>query len=65
MNSFWYSVMTHHVTGGSPVSNGPPGIASRNVSGRSWHNGQGQGALSPLSGPVLTGNDDDLFSMDN
>jgi hypothetical protein len=44
---------------------GPPGISApgitRNFSGRSW---QGQGPLSPLSGPVVTGDDDDLFSMD-
>jgi len=42
-----------------------PGVAApgmvRNVSGRSW---QTQGPLSPLSGPVVTGDDDDLFSMD-
>ncbi|KAJ3541168.1 hypothetical protein NM688_g6123 [Phlebia brevispora] len=47
------------------TASGPPGIASRNVSGRSWHNGQPQGPLSPLSGPVLTRDDDDeLFPMD-
>ena len=40
---------------GSTVS-GP-----RSVSGRSVNP---QGSLSPLSGPVLTGDDDDLFSMD-
>ncbi|KAF7798493.1 hypothetical protein EIP86_009714 [Pleurotus ostreatoroseus] len=45
-------------------TNTPPGIAARNVNGRNWHNGPPQGALSPLSGPVLTGDDDDLFSMD-
>ncbi|KII84318.1 hypothetical protein PLICRDRAFT_167839 [Plicaturopsis crispa FD-325 SS-3] len=38
----------------------PPGIV-RNTSGRNW---QSQGPLSPLSGPVVTGDDDDLFSMD-
>ncbi|KDQ53337.1 hypothetical protein JAAARDRAFT_39397 [Jaapia argillacea MUCL 33604] len=40
-----------------------PGMMGRSVSGRAWH----QGPLSPLSGPVLTGDvvdDDDLFSMD-
>ncbi|KAI0071866.1 hypothetical protein K474DRAFT_1668499 [Panus rudis PR-1116 ss-1] len=42
----------------------PPGIVARNPSGRSNH-GQGQGPLSPLSGPVLTGDDDDLFNMDS
>ena len=26
--------------------------------------GVGMGAMSPLSGPVLTNDDDDLFSMD-
>lgn len=53
----------------SPPSTGtaqsPSGVAAtgmvRNVSGRSW---QSQGPLSPLSGPVVTGDDDDLFSMD-
>ncbi|KAL6301096.1 hypothetical protein BKA93DRAFT_887554 [Sparassis latifolia] len=39
----------------------PAGIGSRNPSGRGY---AGQGSLSPLSGPVLTGDDDDLFSMD-
>lgn len=38
----------------------PPG--PRSTGGRIWHNGQGP--LSPLNGPVLTGDDDDLFSMD-
>lgn len=40
----------------------PPGLGGRNASGRSWHNAQG--TLSPLSGPVLTGDDDDLFNME-
>jgi len=42
----------------------PPGLGARVPSGRGWNNGQGP--LSPLSGPVLTGpvDDDDLFSMD-
>lgn len=34
---------------------------ARNTSGRSFNP---QGSLSPLRGPVLTGDDDDLFSMD-
>ncbi|RPD53019.1 hypothetical protein L226DRAFT_517423 [Lentinus tigrinus ALCF2SS1-7] len=38
-----------------------PGLGSRNPSGRGPHP---QGSLSPLSGPVLTGEDDDLFSME-
>ncbi|TFK87122.1 hypothetical protein K466DRAFT_646040 [Polyporus arcularius HHB13444] len=38
-----------------------PGMGSRNPSGRGPHP---QGSLSPLSGPVLTGEDDDLFSME-
>ncbi|KAI0739229.1 hypothetical protein C8Q80DRAFT_1347677 [Daedaleopsis nitida] len=41
--------------------NAPPGLGSRNPSGRGPHP---QGSLSPLSGPVLTGDDDDLFSME-
>ncbi|CAL1699826.1 unnamed protein product [Somion occarium] len=45
----------------SRPSAAPPGIVARNPSGRG-HNPQGP--LSPLSGPVLTGDDDDLFSMD-
>ncbi|CCL98751.1 uncharacterized protein FIBRA_00756 [Fibroporia radiculosa] len=39
----------------------PMGSGARNPSGRSYNP---QGSLSPLSGPVLTGDDDDLFSMD-
>ncbi|PIL23649.1 hypothetical protein GSI_14962 [Ganoderma sinense ZZ0214-1] len=39
----------------------PSGMGTRNPSGRSGHP---QGSLSPLSGPVLTGEDDDLFSME-
>jgi hypothetical protein len=38
-----------------------PGMI-RNFSGRGWP--QSHGPFSPLSGPVLTGDDDDLFSMD-
>lgn len=37
------------------------GIGSRIPSGRGY---AAQGSLSPLSGPVVTGDDDDLFSMD-
>ena len=40
----------------------PPILGARNISGRSIHSTQGP--LSPLSGPVLTGDDDVLFSMD-
>ncbi|KAI0665434.1 hypothetical protein C8Q78DRAFT_1199401 [Trametes maxima] len=39
----------------------PPGMGARIPSGRGIHP---QGSLSPLSGPVLTGEDDDLFSME-
>ncbi|KAI0716288.1 hypothetical protein C8Q76DRAFT_616931 [Earliella scabrosa] len=39
----------------------PPGMGTRNPSGRGPHP---QGSLSPLSGPVLTGEDDDLFAME-
>ncbi|KAI0300597.1 hypothetical protein B0F90DRAFT_1724306 [Multifurca ochricompacta] len=39
---------------------GPSNVtASRNPSGKSWGT-----PLSPLSGPVVTGDDDDLFDMD-
>ncbi|TFK37956.1 hypothetical protein BDQ12DRAFT_684403 [Crucibulum laeve] len=43
----------------------PPGL-SRNVSGgrHPSQQQQPQGALSPLSGPVVTRDDDDLFDMD-
>ena len=40
----------------------PPGL-SRNVSGGRYTQQQ-QGPLSPLSGPVVTRDDDDLFDMD-
>ncbi|THH14578.1 hypothetical protein EW146_g5774 [Bondarzewia mesenterica] len=40
----------------------PPGPTARTPSGRGWPHGVTP--LSPLSGPVLTGDDDDLFSMD-
>ncbi|KAH9885986.1 hypothetical protein C8Q73DRAFT_769340 [Cubamyces lactineus] len=38
----------------------PSGLGGRIPSGR----GHPQGSLSPLSGPVVTGEDDDLFSME-
>ncbi|KIP06322.1 hypothetical protein PHLGIDRAFT_128318 [Phlebiopsis gigantea 11061_1 CR5-6] len=41
----------------------PSGVTQRIVSGRGWQNTQGT-LSSPLSGPVLTGDDDDLFSFD-
>ena len=44
-----------------PGSNPPPGL-SRNVSGGRYS--QQQGALSPLSRPAGTRDDDDLFDMD-
>ncbi|KAI0935136.1 hypothetical protein AcV7_004027 [Taiwanofungus camphoratus] len=40
---------------------GSTGVGARNPGGRNFN---GQGLSSPLSGPVLTGDDDDLFSMD-
>ncbi|EGO03672.1 hypothetical protein SERLA73DRAFT_175237 [Serpula lacrymans var. lacrymans S7.3] len=43
----------------SPPKSSPLGMSRGN--NRNW---QGQGPLSPLSGPVVTGDDDDLFSMD-
>ncbi|KAI0319849.1 hypothetical protein OF83DRAFT_1054251 [Amylostereum chailletii] len=49
----------------APSGQGPPGIpppATRVPSGKGW--AHGGTPLSPLSGPVLTGDDDDLFSMD-
>lgn len=51
-------------------SSGPqanPTVARTPSGGKPWQSGSagaGGGALSPLSGPVLTGDDDDLFSMD-
>lgn len=48
-----------HNTGTS----GPGTVTPRNVSGRGWQNAPGT-LSSPLSGPVLTGDDDDLFSFD-
>ncbi|KAL7277427.1 hypothetical protein ACG7TL_009289 [Trametes sanguinea] len=39
----------------------PSGMGARVPSGRGPHP---QGSLSPLSGPVVTGEDDDLFSME-
>ncbi|KIM72540.1 hypothetical protein PILCRDRAFT_739853 [Piloderma croceum F 1598] len=68
------------MTSGGAASNTPPpalppSTISRNPSGsgKPWQSGSsssgggaggGGGPLSPLSGPVLTGDDDDLFSMD-
>lgn len=50
---------TNHIAG----PNAPSGVTQRNVSGRGWQNAPGT-LSSPLSGPVLTGDDDDLFSFD-
>ncbi|KAF8961719.1 hypothetical protein BDZ97DRAFT_1921048 [Flammula alnicola] len=47
-------------TRGSTPTQPPPGL-SRNVSGGRYQQG---GPLSPLSGPVVTRDDDDLFDMD-
>ncbi|KAF8155464.1 hypothetical protein B0H34DRAFT_675660 [Crassisporium funariophilum] len=47
------------VTGNNP----PPGL-TRNVSGGRYAQQQQGGPLSPLSGPVVTRDDDDLFDMD-
>ncbi|OJT01810.1 Protein cps3 [Trametes pubescens] len=44
-----------------PVNAAPPGLGARVPSGGRAHP---QGSLSPLSGPVLTGEDDDLFAME-
>lgn len=41
----------------------PANGTTRPVNGRGWQNNQGS-LSSPLSGPVVTGDDDDLFSMD-
>ena len=61
--SFVGSFITHiswFITGGGGMQ-GSTVSGPRSVSGRSVNP---QGSLSPLSGPVLTGDDDDLFSMD-
>ncbi|KDR80477.1 hypothetical protein GALMADRAFT_61855 [Galerina marginata CBS 339.88] len=49
-------------TRGAAPTGPPPGL-SRNVSGGRYNQQQG-GPLSPLSGPVVTRDDDDLFDMD-
>ncbi|KAH9067841.1 hypothetical protein EDB87DRAFT_1671778 [Lactarius vividus] len=50
---------TQYMTGPRPPV-GPGSVAAgRNTSGKSWGT-----PLSPLSGPVMTGDDDDLFPMD-
>jgi len=54
-----YSAATR--TGPTNTGSTPPGL-SRNVSGGRFP--QQQGPLSPLSGPVVTRDDDDLFDMD-
>ncbi|CDO76780.1 hypothetical protein BN946_scf184978.g9 [Trametes cinnabarina] len=46
---------------GANAGAAPSGMGARLPSGRGPHP---QGSLSPLSGPVLTGEDDDLFSME-
>ncbi|KAH9848299.1 hypothetical protein C2E23DRAFT_871273 [Lenzites betulinus] len=53
-----YSAAASRPTGGNVA---PPGMGARIPSGRGP---LPQGSLSPLSGPVLTGEDDDLFSME-
>ncbi|KAI0697003.1 hypothetical protein BC835DRAFT_1339640 [Cytidiella melzeri] len=55
-----FSRLSYSAAASRPV-NSTAGNASRSTSGRTWHNAQGP--LSPLSGPVLTGDDDDLFSL--
>jgi len=47
----------------TPMSVGPPPGLSRNISGGRYPSQSG-GPLSPLSGPVVTRDDDDLFDMD-
>lgn len=60
-----YSAATTRASGNTAAPSAPPGL-QRNVSGGRWPSaGHPQGALSPLSGPVVTrDDDDDLFSMD-
>jgi hypothetical protein len=55
-----YAATTRNSTGGHTVALGgaPPGLA-RNVSGGKYSH-----PLSPLSGPVVTRDDDILFDMD-
>lgn len=55
-----YSAATR--SGPANTTSTPPGL-SRNVSGGRYTQQQG-GPLSPLSGPVVTRDDDDLFDMD-
>ncbi|KIM37178.1 hypothetical protein M413DRAFT_20364 [Hebeloma cylindrosporum] len=55
-----YSAATRSGPANAPGT--PPGL-SRNVSGGRYTQQQGA-ALSPLSGPVVTRDDDDLFDMD-
>jgi hypothetical protein len=46
-------------------STGTPAMSRHPSGGKPWQPGSNaSGPLSPLSGPVLTGDDDDLFSMD-
>ena len=53
--------VTYGLTGNGGGIQGGLVNGPRTASGRSFNL---QGSLSPLSGPVLTGDDDDLFSMD-
>ncbi|CAA7270025.1 unnamed protein product [Cyclocybe aegerita] len=60
-----YSAATRSGPGGISAAGPPPGL-SRNVSGGRYGQqaGVGAGPLSPLSGPVVSRDDDDLFDMD-
>ncbi|KAI0346348.1 hypothetical protein BDW22DRAFT_1322895 [Trametopsis cervina] len=53
-----FSRLSHSAAASRPVA----AANTRSTSSRTWQNTQGP--FSPLSGPVLTGDDDDLFSMD-
>ncbi|KAH8073800.1 hypothetical protein BXZ70DRAFT_746177 [Cristinia sonorae] len=55
-----FSRLSYSAAASRPTA-APPGLVARNPSGRGY---PGPGPTSPLSGPVLTGDDDDVFDMD-
>ncbi|THH26953.1 hypothetical protein EUX98_g7227 [Antrodiella citrinella] len=56
-----FSRLSYSAAASRPTA-APPGMVVRNPSGRGYN---GPGPTSPLSGPVLTGDDDDVFDMEN